>query len=114
MKRRYYNVAPRYTPGSPAQVPFETAIKVVDEERKAYEPTIEGAYGAERRAEAQEAGLAGIVEERDEKADCWLVTDMITGVRFIRLFPSSESADKRRARAFRLAGKYHLHVEDEK
>lgn len=37
MTKVYYNVAPRYTPGSPAMVPEETARKVAREELGAYE-----------------------------------------------------------------------------
>lgn len=109
-----YNVAPRFTPGSPAAVDLATATKVVDDERRAYRATLEGVYGADAVWRANKDGLDGIVEERDERSDCWLVTDMITGRRFIRLFPSQEDPAKRSKRAFRLRYKYQLPTEPEK
>lgn len=111
-KHRYFNVAPRYTPGSPAQVDFDTATRVVDEERRAYEYTLAGARSPDVARQAALDGLAGIVEERLEKADCWVVTDMITGRKFVRMFPAQEDERKRRLRAFRLRAKYRLEVED--
>ena len=110
--RTHYNVAPRYSPGSPAQVDFETASGVVDDERHGHKAALEGAYGPERKAQAEQDGLDGIVEERIEKADCWVIIDMITGRQFVRMFPAHESIKKRLARAFRLRAKYRLEVEE--
>lgn len=61
MRGSWYSVAPRYTAGSPAQVDQATAARVVEEERRAYPPTLEGVYGAEAKAEAEAKGLRGIV-----------------------------------------------------
>lgn len=115
----YHNVSPRYSGGSPAQVDFETALKVVDDERRGYDIALSGAYGENEQRDARVRGLAGIVEEREERADCWLVTDMLTGARFIRLFPEHRPAglaeeikwkDKRRTLAARLVNKYNITI----
>jgi hypothetical protein len=85
-KRIHFNVAPRYTPGSPAQVPIRTAVMVALEERQAIKHNLDGIYGEERRKKAEELGLKGIVEARREgpKKRGWDVLDLITGERFDR------------------------------
>jgi hypothetical protein len=105
----YYHVAPRYSGGSPAQVDFVTAQHVADDERRAYDNALQGAYGDEGIKNAQAKGLKGIVEEREERADCWIVSDLLTGDHFIRLFPSVDEK-KRFSKAQSLRKKYHLSV----
>lgn len=109
--RIYYNVNPRYSAGSPAMVDKDTALKLVDDECMAHQATLEGIYGPERVAEAKEAGLHGIVEEVTERADCWLVTDLITARQTVRMFPSQDSEAQRAKRAARLRKKYNREVE---
>jgi hypothetical protein len=61
MPRSYYHVYPRYTSGSPAQVPYDTAQRVVTEERRAFLHALSGVMGRENQIVAQELGLHGIV-----------------------------------------------------
>lgn len=120
-RQMYYNVAPRYSPGSPAQVDYETALRVANDERWAYAIAIQGIYGADEQKLAREKGLKGIVEERRERSGCWIVTDLVTGEKFIRPFPVVQSTDtttippplrrKMVLRDERLKAKYHLPVE---
>lgn len=110
MRAIHFNVTPRYSSGSPAQVDEDTARRVADDERRDYACALDGSYGVTEQKHAQDAGLAGIVEEREERADCWLVTDLLTGDRFVRMFPSID--EKRRiTRGWKLRTKYHLPVE---
>lgn len=83
-----FNVRPRYTPGSPAQVSEKTARMVAHQEQTlgGYPAYIEGIYGEENKAKAQREGLAGIVEARIETRKGWDVLDLITGERFLRPF----------------------------
>ncbi len=55
------NVVPRYTPGSPALVDRETALRVAKEERAAFERVLTGAYGEADKRRAEILGLEGIV-----------------------------------------------------
>jgi len=71
MPTNLYHVAPRYTPGSPAQVDFETAWRVAREER--------AAYAARDRREQADAGLQGIVYATLEYGGHVHVRDEITG-----------------------------------
>lgn len=112
MARVYYNVAPRYTAGSPAMVDQDTALRVVDQERQAYEYTMAGARSPDAARQAAADGLGGIVEEVTERADCWLVTDLITGEQYVRMFPAQETEARRKMRAFRLRAKYHREVKE--
>lgn len=109
----YYNVNPRYAGGSPAQVDEATAIKVAKEEKAAYDLTVEGVFGEENRKRALEWGTIGISELVVERADAWIVTDLITGDRFVRPFPGRglESPMKRESRHYRLSSKYGLPLE---
>jgi hypothetical protein len=81
----YYNVAPRFTCGSPAQVPFDTAARVADQECAAFERLKDEDPG--HVDVVRKDAAAGIVEERTERTDHWDITDMVTGERFIRMFP---------------------------
>lgn len=81
----WYNVAPRYTPGSPALVDEATAMRVADEEKKDYETIVAGqSYVPGEEEKAKRLGLKGIVEARQESKGGWNVTDVLTGERFWR------------------------------
>lgn len=75
----HFNVAPRYTPGSPAMVDERTALRVAMEERGAYPYAFQGITGLTDQEIAKTKGLDGIVECRVEQPGFWVVTDMITG-----------------------------------
>ncbi len=100
---RHYNVAPRYTPGSPALVPERIAMRVAEEEKLAIKDVLDGFHGSERQKRAQNLGLRGIVESRicrgSGKKLGWEVVDLCTGERFFRL--SSEALDKLGWREYR-------------
>lgn len=92
----HYNVAPRWTGGSPAQVDALTAYRVVDEEQDAHLHALEGAYGAEQKRLAERPfALDGIVEYLQEFSDGWLVFDLITGEVFYRFSDRSKSPTRR-------------------
>ena len=74
-----FNVAPRYTCGSPALVNPRIARHVAEEERRAYEHHLEGIYGEERQKRAEEKGLALISFTMKETRKGWEVEDLITG-----------------------------------
>lgn len=76
---RNYNVAPRYTPGSPALVDYQTAQGVAEDERRAYERALSGRYGDAERVNAQALGLSGIVERRTVYAHHYVALDVLTG-----------------------------------
>lgn len=82
----YFNVVPRYTPGSPAMVPEDIAKYVAVEESAAYERALSGVDGAENKARAERLGVRGISEQRTEYAECWVIEDLITLERFVRPF----------------------------
>jgi hypothetical protein len=86
MARRnmHFNVRPRYTPGSPAAVDEYTALRVVEQERRAYEHSLTGAYGEEDLKVANTQGLKGIVEACFERSNGWDVKDLLTGEEFRR------------------------------
>lgn len=90
MSKPYFNVAPRYTPGSPAMVDERTARRVAQEEQNGYDQVLTGIYGEEEVRRAKKLGLAGIVEQRIERTSrkLWQVEDLITGEKFERLFPT--------------------------
>lgn len=77
-KRGHFNVEPRYTPGSPAQVPEYTALRVAAQEKDAIEGALEGIWGEEAKARAEERGLDLIVFEMVERPKGWDVHDLIT------------------------------------
>lgn len=76
-----YNVAPRYTPGSPAQVDQATAEKIARDERAAYEQVMSGSYSVTELHRAERLGLSGIVEARQILARSYRFEDLITGER---------------------------------
>lgn len=85
-KKIYYQVRPRYTPGSPAQVDRETALRVAVEEARAYERTLTGVFGAEETERARREGLGGIAESFSEAKSGFHVHDLITDKRWLRRF----------------------------
>lgn len=82
----HYHVAPRYTPGSPAQVDREIAELVASDECEAYQHALQGRYGKDQQTRAQKEGLRGVVELRVEQRKSWKVTDLCTGETFERPF----------------------------
>ena len=62
------HVRPRYTPGSPAMVPDETAARVAAEEKDAHEQALSGAWGESEKRRAEILGVRGVaylMAERD-------------------------------------------------
>jgi hypothetical protein len=96
MKQGHFNVAPRYSPGSPALVDEGIARKVAEDEKRFIEHALEGVWGEAQKARAEKLGLRGIVEYRVEKGSGkklgWQVEDLCTGEKFFRL--CSESLQK--------------------
>jgi hypothetical protein len=91
---------------------MEQALAVVDDERAFYDHTIRGFYGERAQNTAKTLGLKGIVEEREERAECWIVTDLLTSDRFIRPFePIDATTRSGYNRRQRLLSKYHLPME---
>lgn len=84
MSSIHWNVAPRYTGGSPAQVPEHIATRVAHEEKVAYDRALDDLYGDDMKREAEARGLGSIVEKRTEHATGWVVQDMCTGISFFR------------------------------
>jgi len=83
----FYDVAPRYTCGSPALVSRRTGEGVAKDERDAYERHLEGLYGEEGKAKAMRLGLSRIVwtrvrEEHRGKRCVIHNLDAITGERW--------------------------------
>jgi hypothetical protein len=110
----YFNVRPRYSAGSPAMVDEKTARRVAVEEQQAHQHAKEGFYGAEQQYQAEHDPLLGIAEFVTERADTWIVEDLITGDRYVRLFEKNgESSIHKARRAVRLARKYGLPLENE-
>lgn len=81
--RFFFNVAPRYTPGSPAMVDGETAFRVAASELVGYDYARDARYGEEDVERAQKLGPAGIVTAVRElpRGKGWDVLDLITGER---------------------------------
>jgi hypothetical protein len=102
MKTGHFNVAPRYTPGSPALVSEDIALRVALQERGSIVHALEGAWGENEQAKANRLGLRGIVEYRRErgsgKNSGWEVIDLCTGEKFFRL--SAEALRKHGWRSY--------------
>jgi hypothetical protein len=86
-KRFYFNVAPRYIGGSPALVPFHTALRCALQEASSYLHAVDGRYGEDEKKKADREGMKGIVECHHEVRKGWEVLDLLTGERFVRPFP---------------------------
>lgn len=82
-KTGFYDVRPRYTPGSPGLVDEATAQRVAKEERESYEHALSGIMGEIDKARAEKLGLRGIVQWKQEKGagkkQGWEVVDLVTG-----------------------------------
>lgn len=75
-----FNVAPRYTCGSPAQVHEGIAVRVAKQEAEAYrDHYLSGLYGADAKAEAEKNGLDFIAFTMRETRKGWEAYDLLTG-----------------------------------
>jgi len=74
-----WNVAPRYTAGSPAMVDEATARRVAAQEQDAIEAFLDGSCGEENRTKAEKLGLDGIVWSSLEIRRVLVTEDLITG-----------------------------------
>jgi hypothetical protein len=79
----YYNVAPRYTSGSPAMVAEDTAIRVAQEELAAHAHAQTGIYGVDAMERAEREGLDGIAYSCYEARNKMYVHDLITGIHYV-------------------------------
>lgn len=73
-----YSVYPRYTAGSPAMVPRETAEHVAQEELRCHRRALTGIYGDDKKRRAEKDGVSGIVEEVWEQNNKLHFRDLIT------------------------------------
>lgn len=78
-KHKFWNVAPRYTPGSPAMVDETIARKVSEEEKYFHKIALEGSWGENEKRKAEKQGLDFIVYRMSETSKGWEVFDLITG-----------------------------------
>lgn len=60
-RHTWWEVAPRYTPGSPSMVSRTTALYVAEQEKRAYNQALTGCYGEEMKQTAETQELRGIV-----------------------------------------------------
>ncbi len=83
-QRFSYNVAPRYTPGSPALVDEALALRVAHDEREAYESALRGGDGVRAQERAKALGLANIayaaIEWGSGRKARWLRWDLILDI----------------------------------
>jgi hypothetical protein len=89
-KEPHFNVAPRYSAGSPALVDESIALRVALQEQDCYDCAKDGRYGADMQKQAASMGLSGIVELRAETKDGWAVLDLLTQESFTRPFPGKK------------------------
>lgn len=109
----YYNVRPKYSPGSPAMVNAQTAAMVAHDEKEGHARALEGIYGDDEKAKAEKDSLLGLAEQVTERADAWIVLDLITGDRYVRPFEKhGEKPLQQQNRYLRLSRKYGLPLED--
>jgi hypothetical protein len=80
----YYNVRPRFTPGSPAMVGLRLAQKVAEEERHAITAYLEGFYGEKYQEHAKRVGLHRIAFHLHERRGGFIVTDLLTHEQYER------------------------------
>lgn len=110
----YFNVRPRYSPGSPAMVDGPTAAMVANDEKDGHERTLAGIYGDDARTKAEGDTLRGLAERVTERSDCWLVQDLVTDEVYIRPFEVQGESPLRQSRRFaRLRTRYGLPLESE-
>jgi len=81
-KKGHFNVEPRYTPGSPAQVSEAIARKVAMEEKQFIEHALSGVWGNDEKKRAKALGLDLISFEMVERPKGWEVYDLITGKQY--------------------------------
>lgn len=79
MRTVHWNVAPRYTAGSPAMVDEATARRVAEQEKRAIVGVLAGAYGEEARKQAEQLDLAGIVWSSMDVGKMTVIVDLLTG-----------------------------------
>lgn len=84
-----WNVAPRYTGGSPAMVNPRIAHHVARQERESYEHHLEGIYGEHNKQKAEAEGLGLIAFTMRETRKGWEVEDLITGEKHFWPFKAS-------------------------
>jgi hypothetical protein len=76
--KTHYQVRPRYTPGSPAQVPQHVALRVAEQEPRFYERALSGVWGDKSKQTAETEGLDFIAYTMQEKRGGWEILDLIT------------------------------------
>jgi len=76
MRTAFYHVIPRYSCGSPGMVDEKTAMRVAEDEKRAYPGYLTGSYGVGDKEIAEREGLEGIVLVDNGKDK---YTDIITG-----------------------------------
>lgn len=97
MGQGFYHVAPRYSAGSPALVHETIALRVAEEEKRGHEHALSGAWGDAQKLRAERLGLRGIAEYREETRKGWLILDLCTEERLLKLYDSAiEKAGFRR------------------
>jgi len=74
-----FNVAPRYTAGSPAMVPMKTALRVAEQERRGYHYAADARYGLDDVERARRLGVKGIVTATREVRGKVQTLDLFTG-----------------------------------
>lgn len=79
----WFDVAPRYTCGSPGMVGEEIALWLARRELEGYRYAMDG---GEEQARALREGLTGIAQARRETPKGWDVLDLCTGERRLRPF----------------------------
>jgi len=82
--KKYYDVKPRYTSGSPAMVEERIAQRVAQQEKQAYQAYLEGAYGPEGTETATKMGLDWIAWATVESSSNLSLTDLITGMMMLK------------------------------
>ena len=78
----YFDVHPRYTPGSPGLVSRRVGAQVARDEREVYGRHLSGLYGPQGIAKAQRLGLSRIVWSRHESRGTLYYLDAITDERW--------------------------------
>lgn len=87
MSSTYYDVKPRYSSGSPASVNKEMAEAVKFMEVEFYHYAKGGAWGEKYKKLADEKGLRDIVIQIIDHGYQRIITDLITGTKFIEPKP---------------------------
>ncbi len=103
MSTPYFNLEPRYTPGSPGAVwDHELAMRVAKEEADAFSYAITGSSGRDDQTTAEAKGLTLIVFEMRESTRGWNVFDVITNERWFWPYTATcPTCNKRQVRCAR-------------